>query len=580
MLIKRVAVRNFRNLRDFELSFDDRHSAHAVIGQNGSGKSNLMEALITIFRDLDLNNVAALAYELDYEIRGHSISVKAEAGKRPRVSIDGAASGARTLSEGAREYLPSHVFVYYSGKNERVERLFQAHQERFTRRMVSGDIESLPEELLDPSLPEDLKAELLEKRREKVKRTVARFGDEQLQRLFYCRGGHTQLVLLACLLSGDENFKHLLRDLNIEELESALFVLKQPHRLRGELREEDILHGDPRFWYARGAVVEELLSVLWDLAVAPIDEAVPKQIDFRGRKEEQKQLYLFLKDGAALRTLGDEIGGPERFFRYAAAAYSGDLIDEVRINVRHRNAGGDISYSSLSEGELQLLSVLGLMRITSADDCLFLLDEPDTHLNPIWKLRYFEEIEKVIASSVNDTIVGRSQIIVATHDPMMIGGLVREQVRILRKGDSGTAVEIPDQSPRGMGVAGLLKSEMFGLPSTLDGPTLEAINRRNELAAKREKRGKLDDCEAGELEELQEYLADLGFSREYRDPLYQLFIKKMYEVRAKPLEELLSPLEIKAQEALAERIVAEMVKKERTEALLKLAGEHGGGPEA
>ena len=90
------------------------------------------------------------------------------------------------------------------------------------------------------------------------------------------------------------------------------------------------------------------------------------------------------------------MGEADRFFRYAEAAYIGDLIDEVRINVKHKDAEGNISFNQLSEGELQLLTVLGLMRITSQDHCLFLLDEPDTHLNPIWKLRYFDEIEKVI----------------------------------------------------------------------------------------------------------------------------------------------------------------------------------------
>jgi recombinational DNA repair ATPase RecF len=46
-------------------------NSHAVIGQNGTGKSNLLEAMITIFRDLDLNNAAALDYEMDYTVRGH-----------------------------------------------------------------------------------------------------------------------------------------------------------------------------------------------------------------------------------------------------------------------------------------------------------------------------------------------------------------------------------------------------------------------------------------------------------------------------------------------------------------------------
>src|SRR5205823_13286911 len=132
--------------------------------------------------------------------------------------------------------------------------------------------------------------------------------------------------------------------------------------------------------------------------------------------------------------LGEMVGGTDSFFRYAEGAYIGDLIEEVRIVVKKRDEnGGKIGFTQLSEGELQMLTVLGLMRITREDHCLFLLDEPDTHLNPIWKLRYFDEIEKVIRKNEAQTVAGNSQMIITTHDPMMIGSLRREQVRILRK---------------------------------------------------------------------------------------------------------------------------------------------------
>lgn len=213
------------------------------------------------------------------------------------------------------------------------------------------------------------------------------------------------MVLLACLLSLDPVFTRLLADLNILELNSALFVLKQPHHLKRTLNEDDLLNGDNRFWYARGTVVSEFLDKLWQLAVAPIDEVKSKQLDFRGRSEKQEQLYLFLPDKQALEKLGELVGPPEIFFRYAEGAYIGDLIDEVRITVKHKDSQGNISFDQLSEGELQLLTVLGLMRITSQDHCLFQLDEPDTHLNPLWKLRYFEEIESVIKQDEGKTLV-------------------------------------------------------------------------------------------------------------------------------------------------------------------------------
>lgn len=48
----------------------------------------------------------------------------------------------------------------------------------------------------------------------------------------------------------------------------------------------------------------------------------------------------------------------------------------------------------LSDGERQLLMVMGLLRIARGKRVLFLLDEPDTHLNPHWQLRYLRLIEQ------------------------------------------------------------------------------------------------------------------------------------------------------------------------------------------
>jgi hypothetical protein len=155
---------------------------------------------------------------------------------------------------------------------------------------------------------------------------------------------------------------------------------------------------------------------------------------------------------------------------------------------------------------------------------------------------------------------------------MMIGSLRREQVRILQKDHGKSIVETPVDHPQGMGVAGLLKSEMFGLPSTLDAPTLRELEARNELLAKKAKEG-LTEVEEVKLTRLRDLLDDLGFSREYRDPMYKLFIEKMYKVHSQPLNEILSPEELKAQNDLAQAIITELVKRERTTELSDLAKE-------
>ncbi|MCR8957341.1 AAA family ATPase [Variovorax sp. S2] len=620
MQLQRIRIPAFRNLRDLDIAFDSHLPlaagtfadampksirSHALIGQNGTGKSNLIEALITIFRDVDLAREAAFDYTLEYSIRGHAVRIEADGSKqkRPFVWVDGEAESNGYLLKN-RELLPAHIFAYYSGRNERIETLFQEHQRRFNQRQEIttdevlsaatlsaftesekfleleqglrkfkgkqeeelSDIERVElQRILQELKPfEEQRAEFLERTATRNRGRFAHLGDDRLRRLFYCRGGHSQLVLLACLLSDDPVFQKVLKNLHIESLESALFVLKEPHRLRekrrtGKFDEQELIEGDPRFWYARGNVVSEFLDKLWQVAWAPIEQEATKQIDFRGRTEKQKQLYLFVPSQDKLKRLGELVGSADSFFRYAEGAYIGDLIDEVRITVKKRDEhGGKVSFTQLSEGELQMLTVLGLMRITREDHCLFLLDEPDTHLNPIWKLRYFDDIEGVLTSEDGALMQGESQILITTHDPMMVGSLKREQVHILRRDANRTVVDTPDEHPQGMGVTGLLKSELFGLSSTLDIETERRLFRRNELFVKQPRTAE----EGAELTRLSTELADLGFSTaDFRDPDYALFVRKMAQHR-KFRKPTLSPEEQAEQNKVADEIIDEILREE------------------
>ena len=580
MQLLHLALPNFRNLRGMAMDFATQLQpmpgatadtppksvrSHALIGQNGVGKSNLIEALIAVFRDIDLERDAAFDYTLAYSIRGREVRIQADTArqKRPFVWVDGRAKSQGHLLKN-RELLPSHVFAYYSGRNERIEALFQEHQRRFNRRQEIVAEEVLPAELLRNFTGSEADIHAIEEAKKRGQSRLQKLGDDRLRRLFYCRGGHSQLVLLACLLSDDPVYQKVLKNLHIESLESALFVLKEPHRLRekrrnGKFDEEELNEGDPRFWYARGNVVTEFLDKLWQVAWAPIEQEASKQIDFRGRSEKQKQLYLFVPSHEKLKQLGELVGGTDSFFRYAEGAYIGDLIDEVRIIVKKRDEhGGNVSFTQLSEGELQMLTVLGLMRITREDHCLFLLDEPDTHLNPIWKLRYFDDIEGVLSSDEGKLAQGESQILITTHDPMMIGSLKREQVHILRLEGNRTVVEMPEEHPQGMGVTGLLKSDLFGLSSTLDVETERRLFRRNELFVKVPRTWEED----AELSGLSAELADLGFSTaDFRDPDYALFVRKMAKHR-KFRKPTLTPEERIEQDWIADEIIDEILRDE------------------
>jgi ABC-type multidrug transport system ATPase subunit len=179
------------------------------------------------------------------------------------------------------------------------------------------------------------------------------------------------------------------------------------------------------------------------------------------------------------------------------------------------------TFQDLAEGERQLLTVLGLMRFTAEKEALFLLDEPDTHLNPAWCLDYLDNLRKYGAEPPN------SQIIMTTHSPLTFAGMDKNEVVVMERGtDDKIFAEHPTTAPKGMGFAAILTSDFFGLRSTLDKETLRKIDDKRELALKSDK----TDNDRKKLAELNDELGKLDFSHTVRDPLYEEFIRAITAV--------------------------------------------------
>jgi ABC-type multidrug transport system ATPase subunit len=243
------------------------------------------------------------------------------------------------------------------------------------------------------------------------------------------------------------------------------------------------------------------------------------------------------------------------FFTALESTHISKLLAEVRTRVRIKTPSGDraITYRDLSEGEQQLLLVLGLLKFTAEEEALFLLDEPDTHLNPAWSVRYLEFLERFVEKRES------CHIVMATHDPLVFARLCREQVRIMRRGQNGWAeIDVPDNDPRGMGVQAILTSDLFGLRSTLDPETQKDLDDQRRLAQKKES---LTPEEETALAKLNARLQPLGFSKTIRDPLYEIFVKAWTE-RENPEWTTtvdLTPAQRADRAKLAADIVAEIV---------------------
>src|ERR1700730_17576643 len=76
MRIDRLKIRGFKNLDDVDIDFDQDSLETVLIGQNGSGKSNVIEALATIFRDLDYpRRDSEFDYYIAYDCKDHRIEI-------------------------------------------------------------------------------------------------------------------------------------------------------------------------------------------------------------------------------------------------------------------------------------------------------------------------------------------------------------------------------------------------------------------------------------------------------------------------------------------------------------------------
>ena len=127
--------------------------------------------------------------------------------------------------------------------------------------------------------------------------------------------------------------------------------------------------------------------------------------------------------------------------------------------------------------------------------------------------------------SETESLDETTHIIINTHDPLVIGGLKKEQIRIFKRNpENGNVIAEPaEKDPKGMGVAGILTSELFGLPTILDKETQNLLDERNELLYNQSTR-ELNSEEKERLRNLFELLNNLGFSHIINDPLYTKFI--------------------------------------------------------
>ena len=470
-------IDGYKNLKNSYIEFPGRTIPTAVIGNNGTGKSNLIEALITIFISLYYDEVPDFNFKISYESHGKKVTITKDLTTGSlNITVDEtawtrAAFRKRIRNPDLMPPFPSMIFGYYSGTCERLIKKFGRYQRTYAAK---------------------LKAQ-----------------SEDLDKLFIFSDIKQAKFILLALLA--EKNSSLLNDISISSLD-RLSITIRPSNSYNPNRD------DPKFWGAQGTILR-FIADLDNWAIDSISSRLTAEEDVPDIEYQRK--YIIDQRGLEKFRSSSTSRRGANIARMLQALNSKSMLVDIDYTLKHVDGTSTFNFEELSEGEKQLISVIGGLHITDKDECIVLLDEPDTHLNPAWTWRYSSLLKEALGPEGESS----STVIVTTHNPILISGLLKEQVLIAHNDSGRLSYTYPHRDPRGQGVANVLTSEFFGLPSSLDEHTQNLIDERLQLAYKKDK---LTTNETSRLKEINSYLEVLGLTISFRDLNYKKFEESIY----------------------------------------------------
>lgn len=516
MQIKRLSIHTKRCLSDFyvQLYTPNQVSTTILIGENGAGKSTMMEAILEILLSFDSPATESRInydYVLEYEYAQKDIHI-AKSWHNYYIDVDGEVfegsySALKNWLKGQRIF-PKRIITFYSGANNKLEpqiRKIKTEFKKQYRTIMRGYlwVKNNVAQSATPPIP------------------VRKYNlcDEQMVPIYLCS-----------ILGGPRSYekKYLIEQCGFDFIARFLMIV--------DLDKVEKLFGNKRF---EGEYPHHLLQV-----AEYIDPEMCEYLRRGWLYASKNKGYFEIEE---LRDCGVNPRNIMEFFQILQDLFDAEY--ETYISIGNRV----VTSSDLSEGQRQLIKMLGMLGICKNEDCLILLDEPDAHMNPQWKYG----IKKIMDGCLEEA--QNAQAIIATHDPLVINGVPKEFIRIFENTEGRTTVHVPTEDTAGMGIDGLLQSQYYGLNSTLDADTQSLLEEKRNLMVKR-KHGDLTVGEWQRLHELTDKLESMDFSRNIpADNYYDEFVVAMqsaYEGRPRPV---LTPEEIEERNRMAREIAESLI---------------------
>lgn len=318
MRLKNLHIKGYKNIADLSIDFTNKDGITLIIGNNGTGKSNIIEAISSIFAGLYANKVHKpnFEYEILYEVQNNNIFISLEQDVYT-IKVNGSEITKTAFQQKAKEYLPENVIACYSGESLRLfEKYYKPYYEKYVAAIKTEDkIPTLPMLYINKY---NIKIALLT--------------------LFFCDWTVNTDVADFCT-----------KTLNIKRIKTIKFYYNNKFILT----------------WKRNAVVKmiEDMNSIGGKGAISADACEYKSVD------ELKKHLSYIDE----RTFFS--------WMYAATMpLDKKAIKEIDIQLE-LNDGTAIAIEELSEGEKKYLLIKTILEIISTENSILLFDEPDAHIH-------------------------------------------------------------------------------------------------------------------------------------------------------------------------------------------------------